>query len=135
MTTDREGTMSSSSDNEDRLEGGMANPPASTSLLVDHSALPDGTLEGFLTGASVSLIFDNESEGGRGPRLHRHPYDETFIVLAGSARFTLGATTVVAREGQLLVAPATVPHKFETITHYRAIHVHSSPRFITEWLE
>jgi mannose-6-phosphate isomerase-like protein (cupin superfamily) len=111
-----------------------ATDPAA-SLVFEHPALGSGTLEGYLTGASVSLIFENETSAGRGPRLHRHPYDETFIILMGSARFILGDTTLVARAGQLLVAPAATPHKFETLSEYRAIHVHAGPRFITDWLE
>ena len=37
----------------------------------------DGNIEGADYGASISLIFD-ESDPGQGPRLHRHPYDETW---------------------------------------------------------
>ena len=33
-------------------------------------------------GANVSIILESTSEAGVGPRLHEHPYAETFIVQA-----------------------------------------------------
>ena len=44
--------------------------------LIRSGTLAGGTLVGEDHGASVSLILD-ESDPGGGPRLHRHPYDET----------------------------------------------------------
>jgi len=102
---------------------------------IDQSALPDGNLEGYLNAASVSVIFERADRAGLGPRLHRHPYDETFLVYAGAARFTVGAEEVVVSAGQLLVAPALAPHRFVTLGEYRAHHIHANDRFVTEWLE
>jgi hypothetical protein len=42
--------------------------------LIKNDTIPTGNLEGGDHGATVSLILD-ESEPGKGPRLHRHPYD------------------------------------------------------------
>lgn len=41
------------------------------------------SLEGAEHGATISLILDR-SEPGQGPRLHRHPYDETWVVQEGT---------------------------------------------------
>jgi hypothetical protein len=46
--------------------------------LIKDGTLPTGDLEGQEHGATVSLILD-EGEPGHGPRLHRHPYDETWV--------------------------------------------------------
>ena len=87
-------------------------------------------------GAGISLILESTSRAGVGPRLHRHPYAETFLVRRGSATFTVGAEQVEARAGQVLVVPAETPHTFRTGPDgYEAVHVHASPRFVTEWLE
>lgn len=86
--------------------------------------------------AGVSLIFESTIRAGVGPRLHQHPYAETFIIRRGSATFTIAAEQVVGHAGQVLVVPAHTPHTFRTAPGgYEAIHVHASPRFITEWLE
>ncbi|MFE9579611.1 cupin domain-containing protein [Nocardia sp. NPDC006044] len=84
----------------------------------------------------ISIIIESTSEEGVGPRLHQHPYAETFIIRRGSATFTLGDECLIARAGQVLVAPAGTPHKFRTGPGgYEAVHIHVSPHFITEWLE
>ena len=57
--------------------------------IVNTSALPTGNLRGADYGASVSLILDH-SEPGTGPRLHRHPYEELWVVNEGNATFYLG---------------------------------------------
>lgn len=44
--------------------------------IVTAETLGNGNFTGADHGATVSLIFDN-SDAGDGPRLHRHPYDET----------------------------------------------------------
>jgi mannose-6-phosphate isomerase-like protein (cupin superfamily) len=49
----------------------------------------DGDIEGTDHGASISLILD-ESDPGQGPRLHGHPYDETWIVQEGHLTFQCG---------------------------------------------
>jgi quercetin dioxygenase-like cupin family protein len=86
--------------------------------------------------AGVSIILESTSQPGVGPRLHKHPYAETFIIRRGSATFTIGPSQVTGRAGQVLVAPAETPHKFSTGPDgYEAVHIHASPRFVTDWLE
>lgn len=106
-----------------------------TIQLIEQATLPGDNFEGYLHGATVSVIFERAQREGGGPRLHRHPYDETFVVYSGAARFTVGDEEVVVRAGQILVAPALVPHRFATIGDYAAHHIHANDRFITEWLE
>lgn len=87
-------------------------------------------------GAGISIIHESTTQPGSGPRLHQHPYPETFIIRRGSATFTIGSRQLVARAGQVLVAPANTPHKFSTGPDgYEAVHIHANPRFVTEWLE
>jgi mannose-6-phosphate isomerase-like protein (cupin superfamily) len=86
--------------------------------------------------AGVSIILEATSREGVGPRLHRHPYAETFLVRRGSAVFTVGSERIEAHGGQVLVVPRLTPHNFRTGPDgYEAVHIHASPRFVTEWLE
>ena len=96
-----------------------------------------GELDGAGYGAGVSLIFVSTAEIGDGPRLHTHPYPETFIIRAGRGRYTIGDQTIEARAGQILVVPAGVPHKFANLGPgpLESTDIHASERFITDWLE
>jgi quercetin dioxygenase-like cupin family protein len=93
--------------------------------------------QGFRHGdAPVSFIWVDAPPGG-GPRLHRHPYMEIFILLEGQATFTVGDETHEGVAGQVVVVPPGMPHKFRNsgAGQLRQVDIHTSDRFITEWLE
>ena len=69
------------------------------------------TIEGVEHGATISLILDR-SNPGQGPKLHRHPYDETWLVLDGTVNFQAGNETRAAGPGDVVIVPANTPHKF-----------------------
>jgi mannose-6-phosphate isomerase-like protein (cupin superfamily) len=104
--------------------------------IINAGALGGGDLVGADHGASISLIL-NESEPGAGPRLHRHPYDETWVIEAGQIAFQLGDELATAGPGDIVIVPRGVPHKFTNTGPGRSklICIHASPRFIGEWLE
>lgn len=88
-------------------------------------------------GSEVSFIMVSTDAEGAGPRLHRHPYTETFLIHSGEALFTVGDRTLVGRGGQIIVVPANTPHKFAKTGPGRLemTDIHASDHFITEWLE
>ena len=96
-----------------------------------------GEWQGRAAGADISVIFFASDTIGAGPGLHRHPYPETFIVRQGRALFTLGAETIQAEPGQILVVPAGTPHKFENLGPgmLETTDIHANEVFVTEWLE
>ena len=103
------------------------------------------------TSGTWPAVADNRSHGVRcisdvdgrrraawgGPRLHRHPYEEVFVVQEGSATFTAGDDVMEARGGQVVVVPAGVAHKFVNsgAGRLRQVDIHASDHFVTEWLE
>ena len=72
---------------------------------------------------------------GTGPSLHTHPYDETFIVEAGSATFTVSDETFELGAGEIAVVPANTPHKFVRGEAFRLISIAPSDQMIQEDLE
>jgi quercetin dioxygenase-like cupin family protein len=104
--------------------------------VINSSALETGNLKGADHGASVSLILDH-SEPGQGPRLHRHPYDETWVVIDGRLTFQAGNEQLEAGPGDIVIVPPGVPHKFTNRGPGQAslVCIHASPTFDTEWLE
>ena len=77
-----------------------------------------------------------EAAPGDGPALHRHPYEEVFVVQEGEATFTLGDEQRVVRGGEVVVAPPGVPHRFVNSGDgpLRQVDIHVSRGFDTEWL-
>jgi mannose-6-phosphate isomerase-like protein (cupin superfamily) len=104
--------------------------------VISAETLPTGNLEGADHGATVSVIVDH-SGPGQGPRLHKHPYDETWVVVAGHLTFQAGDEQLNAAPGDIVIVPPHVPHKFTNNGPERAhlVCVHANPTFVTEWLE
>ena len=93
--------------------------------------------EGYLHGdTSFSLIWVNMPPG-RGVRLHKHPYQEVFVIQEGQVTFTVGSNTTTLQGGHIVIVPPGVPHKFINSGEKQLVQIdiHQSPQFITEWLE
>jgi quercetin dioxygenase-like cupin family protein len=102
--------------------------------MIDVRDLPGnlvGRFEGREHGSSVSF-FIGTFDAGTGPSLHRHPYDETFIVEAGSATFTIDGETLELGAGQIAVVPANTPHRFVSGEGFRLISIAPSDHMIQE---
>jgi quercetin dioxygenase-like cupin family protein len=104
--------------------------------IIPASAVESSNLEGAEHGATISVIVDH-SEAGEGPRLHRHPYDETWVVQQGTLTFQLGEERFTAGPGDIVIAPPDTPHKFTNDGPGRSslVCIHANPTFRTEWLE
>lgn len=76
------------------------------------------------------------SRPGVGPKLHRHPYSEVFIVESGQATFRIGDDTVVVEGGNVVVSPPGEAHGFTNTGtgELRLTAIHGAARFDTEWL-
>jgi quercetin dioxygenase-like cupin family protein len=105
--------------------------------VVSSGSLARGRFEGGQYGpTTISMILDDEPPGG-GPRLHRHPYDETWVVLDGDLVFQVGDRRARARTGDIVLAPPDVPHAFtnQGPGNARLICIHASPTIATEFVE
>ena len=101
--------------------------------------LPDSgnsyRFDGAAHAAPVSF-FLLHTRPGEGPGLHHHPYAETFIVQEGQATFTVGDETIEAQAGDIVVAPADVPHAFVNSGTgvLRSVNIHPVAEMHTVWL-
>jgi quercetin dioxygenase-like cupin family protein len=109
--------------------------------IVEKETLPGNAtsrqFEGYLhNGANVSF-FLSSTPPGRGPGLHIHPYEEVFVVQAGTLTFTVGEETIEVSAERVVVVPPGTPHKFTNtgadVAHHVDIHV--SGQMQTTWLE
>jgi len=103
--------------------------------LQKSGSMPE--FEGYLYGDTDISFILVDMQPGEGVRLHQHPYQEIFIIQEGVATYTVGAATLEARAGQIIIGPADTPHKFINSGEgrLRQVDIHLSKRFITKWLE
>jgi mannose-6-phosphate isomerase-like protein (cupin superfamily) len=102
----------------------------------------DGALRGGDWKGSISadaldtgafMIFVSADEPGKGPDWHVHPYDELFIITKGRARFKVGDKSFEVEEGDVVMGPANVPHKYKNCGTgpLQSIDIHLS----REWIQ
>jgi mannose-6-phosphate isomerase-like protein (cupin superfamily) len=86
--------------------------------------------EGYRYGEVDVSFFLVNTPPGTGPVLHTHPYEEIFVVQEGEATYTVGDDTIEVSAGQIVVAPAGVPHKFVNsgTGPLRQVDIHPSER-------
>ncbi|TCL72898.1 cupin domain-containing protein [Rhizobium sp. BK251] len=92
--------------------------------------------EGRHLGGPVSFfLIDNEP--GQGSALHLHPYSETWIVRKGEVEFTVGAEKTRAFAGDVVVAAANIPHRFENVGSGRLelVCIHPSETIVQELVQ
>ena len=63
--------------------------------------------EGYLYGDVDVSFFLSDTAPGKGPDLHKHPYEEIFVVQEGELTFTVGEDTIEATGGQIVNVPAS----------------------------
>jgi len=106
-------------------------------VVVDRRELDSGEIEGHRSaGTTISLILVDMPPGGA-VRMHRHAYQEVFVVQEGRARYRIGSATLEVAAPQVLAVAAGVPHGFVNSGEgrLRQVDIHLSERIVTEWLE
>ena len=93
------------------------------------------TFDGYRHGAQVSFFLSHNKQG-TGPGLHRHPYEETFVVQEGAAEFTVAGETVEVHAGTIVVVPAGAIHSFKAASDgVTRLNIHPVAEMVTEWIE
>ena len=87
-------------------------------------------------GVGVCLLLV-DAPPGSGPSLHKHPYEEIFIVTEGEGTFFGASAERVVGGGEIVIVPAGEPHGFTNTGEgpLRQIDIHVNPTFETEWLK
>lgn len=86
---------------------------------------------------ATASFFVNTHAPGEGPSLHRHPYEEIFILLDGQATFRRGDAEIEAQSGEIVIVPPNTPHGFTNTGDERLLFVsiHPAPEMVQEDLE
>jgi mannose-6-phosphate isomerase-like protein (cupin superfamily) len=72
---------------------------------------------------------------GKGPRKHRHPYEETFIILEGEIEAIVDGGISRVSENKIMIIPAGAWHEFKNRSekHVFMINLHPVADMVTEW--
>jgi quercetin dioxygenase-like cupin family protein len=108
---------------------------------VNASDLPGNevsrTFEGGRHGPCSVSFFLVSNQPGQGPKPHHHPYDETFVILEGRVRVSVGDEVLDGGPGDIVIGPAGVPHGFTNTGPgpARLVCIHAAPAMTTEWAD
>lgn len=77
------------------------------------------------------------AQPGRGPVLHRHPYDKVVFVQQGRGLWSIDGEEQEAGVGDILVVKAGEAHSFRSVGEVPLVQIdiHLGPRFVQENLE
>jgi hypothetical protein len=71
---------------------------------------------------------------GAEPPAHTHSReDESYYILKGSIRYTIGETVVTAHEGDYVYLPKDIPHKFTLLSEQAEVLMWLSPAGLDQW--
>jgi quercetin dioxygenase-like cupin family protein len=91
-----------------------------------------------LSGADYGLItsiMHSQVAPGSGPRRHRHPHAEIFVLHDGQGRFEVDGTHFDAEAGDIVIIPPDAWHTFINTGNSMLRHtaIHQNPRAVTEF--
>jgi quercetin dioxygenase-like cupin family protein len=111
----------------------MPEPLPLEQFRVSETAL---RFEGADHGSTVSFFVTDHPPEASVP-LHRHPYEETFIVREGRAAFSVDGETIEVNAGEAIVVPPGAAHGFVSTgeENLRLVSIHPRDRVEQEWLK
>nr|WP_295934606.1 cupin domain-containing protein [uncultured Dyadobacter sp.] len=80
--------------------------------------------------ALIRIVVNRGSE----PPAHTHSReDESYFIIKGSIRYTIGDQLLTVNEGEFVYLPKDVPHKFEIQTEQAEVLMWLSPAGLDQW--
>lgn len=91
-------------------------------------------LHGSDYGLVTSIMMGQVVPGG-GPRRHRHPHAEVFVLHEGQGRYEVDGTTFEAEAGDVVIVPPDAWHTFRNSGTSTLQHTafHQNPRAVTDY--
>ena len=104
---------------------------------IDRLKPPGGevaTFQGIEHGADVSFFLVQFSPG-QGTKKHRHPDEETFIMLDGEIEAIVDGETQKIDSGKIAIIPAGTWHEFKNRSEKPVVivNIHPVSKMLMEW--
>lgn len=89
--------------------------------------------EGIQHGAQISF-FVVTSPPGKGADKHRHPYEETFVLLDGDIEVIVNGVMRLVSGNTIVIVPANAWHEFKNRSNHAAlmVNIHPAPKMVQE---
>ena len=83
----------------------------------------------------VTSVMTSRVPPGRGPRRHRHPHAEVFVIHDGQGRYEVEGTHLDAVAGDMVIIPPDAWHSFTNTGSSTLRHtaIHENPRAVSEY--
>jgi quercetin dioxygenase-like cupin family protein len=81
----------------------------------------------------VTSVMHTQVTPGSGPRPHRHPHAEIFVLHDGKGRYEVDGVAIDAEAGDMVIVPPDAVHTFTNTgsTMLRQTAIHENPRAVT----
>jgi quercetin dioxygenase-like cupin family protein len=116
-----------------KLHKGFKSAPTSENT----RAIPGGVFNFLSMGAETEgrhALMRIVVNRGAEPPAHTHSReDESYYILKGSIRYTIGETVVTAHEGDYVYLPKDIPHKFTLLSEQAEVLMWLSPAGLDQW--
>ena len=102
-----------------------------------HVSATAALFEGGVHAGTNTSVFVTRTPVGRWVDLHVHPYPETFVLLRGRGRWTVGEDAVELGPDEVVVVPPDTPHGFRNVGDVPLLVVSVHERGVIEqtWLD
>ena len=115
------------------LKKGFKNSPSAENTRAIPGAVFNFLSMGSETEQRHALIRIVVNRGAEPPAHTHSREDESYYILNGTVRYTIGNDIVTVSEGEYVYLPKDAPHKFEVITAQAELLMWLSPAGLDQW--
>jgi quercetin dioxygenase-like cupin family protein len=112
---------------------GFKSAPSPENTRAIPGAVFNFLAKGDETSGRHALIKIVVQRGAEPPRHTHTREDESYFVLKGSVRYTIGEDVITVNEGEYVYLPKDVPHSFELLSEKAEVLMWISPAGLDEW--
>jgi quercetin dioxygenase-like cupin family protein len=114
-----------------------AAPPAVAVVTENARAIPGAVFHFLAKGSDTegrhALIKIIVQKGAEPPPHVHSREDESYFILKGSIRYTIGDNEITVAEGEYVYLPKDVPHSFEILSEQAEVLMWLSPPGLDQW--
>jgi quercetin dioxygenase-like cupin family protein len=115
------------------LSKGFKSSPSSENTRAIPGAVFHFLTHGNEINGSPSLIKITVQRGSEPPKHVHSREDESYFILKGSIRYSVGADEIIVSEGEYIYLPKNVAHSFQLLSEKAEVLMWLSPAGLEQW--